>query len=233
MVTSGVRALSPPGYFTRFIGRVGECGLLRELVAGVAATQSRRLLTLVGRGGDGKTRLASELARALVAETRSSSSALDRVVWAEVGPLSDASQLPHAVAAAVGLPHAGGADLIRALTRFLASRRQLRGQARAHLTQGELGAATLLGAARAWVDAFGPSSLAGAHGDRVSTERHVRTQIGDEYFVAAVAAGLGLDAARTRAEAEQAVDELASLCRRLPWGMTEREVQVLRWLPRA
>jgi DNA-binding CsgD family transcriptional regulator/tetratricopeptide (TPR) repeat protein len=89
-------------------------------------------------------------------------------------------------------------------------------------------AATLLGAARAWVDAFGPSSPAGAHGDRVSAERHVRGQVGEEQFVAAVAAGLGLDAARILAGAEQAVDELASLCRRLPWGITEREVQVLR-----
>jgi predicted ATPase len=122
---SGVGVRSPPGYFTRFIGRVGDCGLLRELVAGDSAAQSRRLLTLVGRGGAGKTRLAAEFARALMAETRSSSSALDGVVWAEVGPLSDASQLPHAVAAAVGLPHAGGADLVRALTRFLAPRRQL------------------------------------------------------------------------------------------------------------
>jgi ATP/maltotriose-dependent transcriptional regulator MalT len=43
-----------------------------------------------------------------------------------------------------------------------------------------------------------------------------------------MAAGLGLNAARTRAEAQQAVDELANLCRRLPWGITEREVQVLR-----
>ena len=88
-------------------------------------------------------------------------------------------------------------------------------------------AATLLGAARAWLDAFGRSSLAGAQGDRAGTERHVRAQIGSEHFGTAVAAGLGLDAAGTRAEAEQAVAEMASLCRRLPWGITEREVQVL------
>lgn len=125
MSTSAVNAVLPPGYFTRFIGRTDEYGLLRELVAGDGPTPSSRLLSLVGRGGMGKTRLAAEVARELLATTRSSSPELDGVGWADIALLSDASQLPHAVAVAVGLPHAGGSDLVRALARFLAPRRQL------------------------------------------------------------------------------------------------------------
>ena len=89
-------------------------------------------------------------------------------------------------------------------------------------------AATLLGTAQAWVDTFGGSSLRGARGARVHWEDKVRTQIGDERFAAAVAAGMGLDAARARARAELAVQEEASMCRRLAWGITDREIEVLR-----
>ena len=121
----GLESVAPPAYFTRFIGRAEERGLLRKLVAGDADLQSRRLLTLVGRGGAGKTRLAAEFARVLAAETSSSSPSPSGVAWAELDLLSDVSQLPHVVAAAVGLPHASGADLLRALARYLAPRRQL------------------------------------------------------------------------------------------------------------
>ena len=65
-------------------------------------------------------------------------------------------------------------------------------------------------------------------GARVEWEGKVRTQIGDEHFLAAVAAGLRLDAAGARAQAELAVQEESSICRRLLLGVTEREGEVLR-----
>ena len=89
-------------------------------------------------------------------------------------------------------------------------------------------AATLLGTAQAWVDTFGRSSLRGARGARVHWEDKVRTQIGDERFEAAVAAGVGLDAAHARTRAEIAAQEEAGICRRRPWGITDREIEVLR-----
>ena len=89
-------------------------------------------------------------------------------------------------------------------------------------------AATLLGAGRAWVDTFGRSSLRGARGAGVRWEDKVRAQIGDERFEAEVAAGMGLDAARTRARAALAAQEEAGICRRLVWGITDREIEVLR-----
>uniref|UniRef100_UPI00286C2E65 AAA family ATPase n=1 Tax=Armatimonas sp. TaxID=1872638 RepID=UPI00286C2E65 len=55
---SDSRRLRLPGYLTRFTGREVERTQLAEML------QSRRLVTLLGPGGIGKTRLATELAQA-------------------------------------------------------------------------------------------------------------------------------------------------------------------------
>ena len=60
-----------PVYVTRFIGRESELETLRRLLLGAvdggdqsaSAAEGQRLLTLVGPGGCGKTRLAVEVAR--------------------------------------------------------------------------------------------------------------------------------------------------------------------------
>lgn len=124
MTHSGAVPVSWPGYLTRFVGRTSELALLHELGSGQSAAQSPRLLTILGRGGVGKTRLAAEFAT-LVSRPTPGSVAPDGIGWVELGLLSDSSRLPHAVAAAVGLPHGNGTDLISALSRFLAPRAQL------------------------------------------------------------------------------------------------------------
>ncbi len=75
---------------TSFVGRDKDLARVSEMVG------EARLVTLTGPGGSGKTRLATEVARAL----------LDRVrdVWlVELAPVTDAADLPQAVLAALGL----------------------------------------------------------------------------------------------------------------------------------
>jgi predicted ATPase/DNA-binding SARP family transcriptional activator len=83
---------------TTFVGRDREVGRVGELVAG------SRLVTLVGPGGSGKTRLAAESATRL----------LDRLpdgAWmVELAPLHDPLDLPHAVLAALGAVQAPGLE---------------------------------------------------------------------------------------------------------------------------
>jgi predicted ATPase len=69
-----------------FIGREEE---LAHLVAGIAGT---RLISLIGPGGCGKTRLALEAAR------HAQPSFADGCWLIEFGPLSDSSELASAVA---------------------------------------------------------------------------------------------------------------------------------------
>lgn len=124
MTRTGAVPVSWPGYLNRFVGRTSELTLLHELGADQSAARSARLVTLVGRGGVGKTRLAAEFAT-LVSRPTSGSAASDGIGWVELGLLSDPDQLPHAVATAVGLPHGDGTNLIGVLARFLAPRAQL------------------------------------------------------------------------------------------------------------
>ena len=90
-------------------------------------------------------------------------------------------------------------------------------------------AAVLFGASQAWVDAFsrGPVAIAGSA--RAEAEQLARTQLGEERFSAALAAGLRYSPDEAMAEAERAVQWLSAMCHApLPGGLTEREVEVLR-----
>jgi predicted ATPase len=92
---------------------VGRESHLRDVTALVTAN---RLVTLVGAGGIGKTRLAIELARRLGPTFDS--------VWAvELGSISDPGMAQSAVAAALGL--GGGPITPAGLSAFLGSRRLL------------------------------------------------------------------------------------------------------------
>ena len=89
-----------PAPFSALIGRDEE---LRKVVGRAA---SRRLITLTGPGGIGKTRLALEAARGLLPEFA------DGVWLIELAPLSDPGLVPAAALAALGFP-AGDASARR------------------------------------------------------------------------------------------------------------------------
>ncbi len=104
-----------PQRATRFVGREEERGKLGELLA----EPSCRLLTTVGPGGIGKTRLAIEVAR----DQRESFP--DGVVFAPLVALTGAASLPTVVAGALGLTLSGQEDARSVVKRFLAEKRLL------------------------------------------------------------------------------------------------------------
>lgn len=108
----GITPRGVPAQFTSFVGRDQELHRIRELVA------SARLVTLIGPGGVGKTRLAVEAA---------SREAADDVCFVELAPLDDGGQIHAAVLTALGLrPGAdGGRGPEERLVTALAERRLL------------------------------------------------------------------------------------------------------------
>ena len=80
---------------SELIGREAELSEVMDLVA------TQRLVTLIGEGGIGKTRLGLEVARHLLPEFP------DGVRVAELAPLSDQNLVPATVATAFGLEFAG------------------------------------------------------------------------------------------------------------------------------
>ncbi|MBO0878114.1 MAG: AAA family ATPase, partial [Pseudonocardia sp.] len=102
-----------PTYLTSFVGRQAE---LAELLGQLSHA---RLLTIIGPGGSGKTRLAARAA------AREADRHRDGVWWVELGELADPGEVARAVAAALGVlvdPAHGTVALLRAQ---LAQRRVL------------------------------------------------------------------------------------------------------------
>ncbi|SDG31936.1 BTAD domain-containing putative transcriptional regulator [Klenkia brasiliensis] len=85
---------------TSFRGRDAELDLVSDRLTG------GRLVTLIGPGGAGKTRLALESAR------RREGQLPDGVWWVELAPVTEARQLPGAVLAAVGRRETGLLDRV-------------------------------------------------------------------------------------------------------------------------
>src|SRR5215472_13086603 len=98
---------------TSFIGREQE----QAEVAGRLAHS--RLLTLTGIGGCGKTRLALEVARAVLEHYP------DGVWLVELAPIADPNLVPHLVATAVGVRENANQSAISALTTALRNRHLL------------------------------------------------------------------------------------------------------------
>jgi predicted ATPase/DNA-binding winged helix-turn-helix (wHTH) protein len=111
------RAPTPPTNLPEpvsdLIGRDDE---LRECVSLV---RERRLVTLTGAGGIGKTRLGLAVAHRLLAEF------VDGAWLVELSPLADPSLVPATVATAFGLDLAAGEVTARGVARALAGRRSL------------------------------------------------------------------------------------------------------------
>ena len=119
-------ALTPPSlptYLTRFFGRDAEGARLR------AEVMAHRLVTLLGPGGSGKTRLAVELAVSLApaaAQGGSSNhpSCFDQLIFAPLVSCASEVQMQDALLAAARLTAPGG-DALGALCAGLAGRRVL------------------------------------------------------------------------------------------------------------
>jgi predicted ATPase/DNA-binding CsgD family transcriptional regulator len=98
-----------------FVGREREFADVRRLLA------DRRLLTLTGPGGAGKTRLAIEVSR----ELSSAETFADGVWFAGLAPLTDAALLPQTTAAALGVREEPGRAVLETLQESLRARRLL------------------------------------------------------------------------------------------------------------
>ncbi len=96
-----------PEQLTSFIGREAELARVRSLIAG------GRMVTLVGSGGCGKTRLSLQAAAECLGEYP------DGVFFAELAPVTDGSRVAQTVAAAVGVRDEGRTPLIETLTRAI------------------------------------------------------------------------------------------------------------------
>lgn len=111
-----------PQPLNRFIGREA---LLPDLRAQLA---THRLVTLLGTGGIGKSRLAAQLAGEWLAGDlpgQAPERCIDGVWFVELAPVDDPQRLPQAVASVLGVKEEPGRPLAEALRQHLASRRLL------------------------------------------------------------------------------------------------------------
>ena len=102
-----------PQQFTSFVGREGEAAELRALIA------RARLVTIVGTGGLGKTRLSLQVAADVVDDFP------DGVWLVELAAINDPRLPPQAVASALGVSEKAGAPLVEAIVAHVRNRRLL------------------------------------------------------------------------------------------------------------
>lgn len=96
-----------PQELTSFIGREREISQIKQLLF------SARLLTLIGPGGCGKTRLALKIAADLINDYA------DGVWLVELAPLTDPALIPRQISAVLGLPEARGRSAQQTLLEHL------------------------------------------------------------------------------------------------------------------
>ena len=99
-----------PIQLTSFIGRERELDEVASLI------ERHRLVTLIGAGGTGKTRLMLQAAGLRIDRHA------DGVWLAELAPLGDPSQIASEVARAIGAPEIPGVPAMATLTEFLADK---------------------------------------------------------------------------------------------------------------
>jgi predicted ATPase/class 3 adenylate cyclase len=113
IVSIGDRRTNLPAPLTSFVGREAELAQVRAMV------RAGRLVTVVGTGGTGKTRLLLE-AGATLADGWT-----DGAWLVELAPISDPELLPQAVARAIGAREEPGRPTMEAIEDFLRPKRLL------------------------------------------------------------------------------------------------------------
>ncbi len=108
-------AVSPAPPATALIGRQRDLQLLHAALC----VEQRRLVTILGPGGAGKTRLAMQVAGDLRAAFR------DGAVFVALAPVTDTDDVITAIAAALGCSLGGHADASTALLAYLRERQVL------------------------------------------------------------------------------------------------------------
>ncbi|HEU0025866.1 MAG TPA: helix-turn-helix domain-containing protein [Ktedonobacterales bacterium] len=104
-----------PRPVTPLVGRAGE----RAMAAAWAREGARRLLTLTGPGGVGKTHLALQIAADLAGAFP------DGRFFVDLAPLGDAGQIPDAIALALGLSVEAASSAAERVSAYLCDRRAL------------------------------------------------------------------------------------------------------------
>jgi predicted ATPase/DNA-binding SARP family transcriptional activator len=112
-VGAGVRRGNLPAPISSFIGRDREASEVRKLA------EQRRLVTLTGVGGAGKTRLALRVASELAGDYR------DGVWFVDLAPIAGADEVAGAVASGLGVRHSSGSPLTDVLARYVAGQELL------------------------------------------------------------------------------------------------------------
>jgi predicted ATPase len=118
-VTDELPEVSRPGRplpvpVSRFIGREREKSIVRSLLTDGEA----RLITLIGTGGIGKTRLALDVGAALMGE-------LDGVVIVALEEVSSADLVVSSIASSLGVPESPSQSLLARVINYLRTRRML------------------------------------------------------------------------------------------------------------
>ena len=99
---------------SRFIGREPEKSMVRDLLTG----GDTRMVTLVGAGGIGKTRLAIEVGSSLIGT-------FDCVVMVALEEVSSADLVASSIASSLGVPESPGRSLLDVIISYLRTRRML------------------------------------------------------------------------------------------------------------
>jgi len=98
---------------TSFIGREGEIEKITALL------DQSNLVTVIGHGGIGKTRIAIQVAHAVLADYG------DGVWFVDLAPIADPEQVPQAAARAVGMHVDTGSQALEALLSYIEQRQLL------------------------------------------------------------------------------------------------------------